>query len=254
MSSYFYFFFYFFFFFNDTATTEIYTLSLHDALPIWRRIAADAVDAIEPAEQDRLGVAGIGETVVGPRQILLRNRAHHIRRHQHHQLGLLIDIVAALEQRSENGKLGQARQAVDRLLGLILDHAGHRQRAAGRNLHRRFGAPGADRRDGRGGVAAGFGDGQRVLRRQIRYLGHHLEADAALAQHDRREIETDAEFLEVDRRLTGRHGAAGARGRAAIAVENRKFAAGDESRGFSGNRRQVRLRQRMDNAGLLHGL
>src|SRR5256885_9917657 len=26
---------YFFFFFNDTATTEIYTLSLHDALPIY---------------------------------------------------------------------------------------------------------------------------------------------------------------------------------------------------------------------------
>src|SRR5258705_3556091 len=32
---------FFFFFFNDTATTEIYTLSLHDALPIspWRRRA-----------------------------------------------------------------------------------------------------------------------------------------------------------------------------------------------------------------------
>src|ERR1041385_8925351 len=27
------------FFFNDTATTEIYTLSLHDALPIWRNAA-----------------------------------------------------------------------------------------------------------------------------------------------------------------------------------------------------------------------
>src|SRR2546427_10030236 len=27
----------FFFFFNDTATTEIYTLSLHDALPIFQR-------------------------------------------------------------------------------------------------------------------------------------------------------------------------------------------------------------------------
>ena len=26
------------FFFNDTATTEIYTLSLHDALPIWNSI------------------------------------------------------------------------------------------------------------------------------------------------------------------------------------------------------------------------
>src|SRR6266511_1405496 len=31
---FFLFFFFFFFFFNDTATTEIYTLSLHDALPI----------------------------------------------------------------------------------------------------------------------------------------------------------------------------------------------------------------------------
>src|SRR6267154_1590310 len=29
-----------FFFFNDTATTEIYTLSLHDALPIQRTCAA----------------------------------------------------------------------------------------------------------------------------------------------------------------------------------------------------------------------
>src|SRR2546422_4907777 len=30
--------FFFFFFFNDTATTEIYTLSLHDALPIFLAI------------------------------------------------------------------------------------------------------------------------------------------------------------------------------------------------------------------------
>src|SRR3712207_8823649 len=41
----------FFFFFNDTATTEIYTLSLHDALPIcrdglrrFRRLARRAAD------------------------------------------------------------------------------------------------------------------------------------------------------------------------------------------------------------------
>src|SRR3712207_8028391 len=31
-----------YFFFNDTATTEIYTLSLHDALPIWE------VDVLPP--------------------------------------------------------------------------------------------------------------------------------------------------------------------------------------------------------------
>src|SRR2546426_12407617 len=36
----------FFFFFNDTATTEIYTLSLHDALPIYGHVAG-------PSRQDR---------------------------------------------------------------------------------------------------------------------------------------------------------------------------------------------------------
>src|SRR2546430_13485711 len=34
--------FFFFFFFNDTATTEIYTLSLHDALPISNQNQTDA--------------------------------------------------------------------------------------------------------------------------------------------------------------------------------------------------------------------
>src|SRR3712207_9155712 len=33
-----------FFFFNDTATTEIYTLSLHDALPIYEVCAEGGVD------------------------------------------------------------------------------------------------------------------------------------------------------------------------------------------------------------------
>src|SRR5438477_9808061 len=49
--------FYFFFFFNDTATTEIYTLSLHDALPISfpaavRSEDADDLAALDP-ERDR---------------------------------------------------------------------------------------------------------------------------------------------------------------------------------------------------------
>src|SRR5256886_13390 len=48
--------FFIFFFFNDTATTEIYTLSLHDALPIssvsslvtiLRRVFSDAVDPVQ---------------------------------------------------------------------------------------------------------------------------------------------------------------------------------------------------------------
>src|SRR3989304_4554567 len=39
-----------FFFFNDTATTEIYTLSLHDALPI----SVDADDYLMPLALDKM--------------------------------------------------------------------------------------------------------------------------------------------------------------------------------------------------------
>src|SRR3712207_7679022 len=54
------------FFFNDTATTEIYTLSLHDALPIWRQRAlvplrADADPAarvVQAAGHQARGPAG----------------------------------------------------------------------------------------------------------------------------------------------------------------------------------------------------
>src|SRR2546426_8902357 len=49
-----------FFFFNDTATTEIYTLSLHDALPIWagKSIGLQRIPAHRLAEGDALGFAG----------------------------------------------------------------------------------------------------------------------------------------------------------------------------------------------------
>src|SRR3989442_13669983 len=42
---------FFFFFFNDTATTEIYTLSLHDALPIWLDPRAVAVEPAQPSDR-----------------------------------------------------------------------------------------------------------------------------------------------------------------------------------------------------------
>src|SRR5256885_8305311 len=51
---------FFFFFFNDTATTEIYTLSLHDALPI-STVARDGAvdDPIEKVLHDRTNL-GVG--------------------------------------------------------------------------------------------------------------------------------------------------------------------------------------------------
>src|SRR5206468_11862563 len=41
------------FFFNTTATTEIYTLSLHDALPIWRRRDERCGEGAVPRESRR---------------------------------------------------------------------------------------------------------------------------------------------------------------------------------------------------------
>src|SRR5258708_8009845 len=43
-----------FFFFNDTATTEIYTLSLHDALPILRGRLGRRLHAAEPGRAAHL--------------------------------------------------------------------------------------------------------------------------------------------------------------------------------------------------------
>src|SRR3712207_7119766 len=45
------------FFFNDTATTEIYTLSLHDALPIWDHGRTDGGPE-ERAGRRRRGAGG----------------------------------------------------------------------------------------------------------------------------------------------------------------------------------------------------
>src|SRR2546422_10522391 len=55
-----------FFFFNDTATTEIYTLSLHDALPIYDVTAQDRVERLRrEAREDHSQLA---RRRLGPRR------------------------------------------------------------------------------------------------------------------------------------------------------------------------------------------
>src|SRR6478736_9554193 len=55
----------FFFFFNDTATTEIYTLSLHDALPIFRPHSRGhaPVDPVSARAAGRSSHRGLATTV-----------------------------------------------------------------------------------------------------------------------------------------------------------------------------------------------
>src|SRR5260221_12883727 len=50
--------FFLFFFFNDTATTEIYTLSLHDALPIFEHRRGDEAQCEPLHHAHRIGDGG----------------------------------------------------------------------------------------------------------------------------------------------------------------------------------------------------
>src|SRR3712207_8228896 len=68
------------FFFNDTATTEIYTLSLHDALPI---LGLDNLGEVDPRKDVTVGrnkrsfvqvLLGVLYTARGPQGTLLQDR------------------------------------------------------------------------------------------------------------------------------------------------------------------------------------
>src|SRR3712207_9092682 len=72
-----------FFFFNDTATTEIYTLSLHDALPIYlREVGHDvaALDVLADAHDHRVlrlaGVLRAQDVPQGDRKSTRLNSSH----------------------------------------------------------------------------------------------------------------------------------------------------------------------------------
>src|SRR3990170_957052 len=67
-----------FFFFNDTATTEIYTLSLHDALPIFvPRPGADATGRVDHSMPGDV-VGAVGKCIAHPpcSDLLVRPPVH----------------------------------------------------------------------------------------------------------------------------------------------------------------------------------
>src|SRR2546430_14198891 len=65
---------FFFFFFNDTATTEIYTLSLHDALPICAGPRGRPAAPRLGAHGDRARVRPLREVRLAPARRPLRQR------------------------------------------------------------------------------------------------------------------------------------------------------------------------------------
>src|SRR2546425_5030408 len=82
---------YFFFFFNDTATTEIYTLSLHDALPIF--FARQPV-VLAPGRH-------VGERGGGPRR--RRSLAERSEEHTSELQSLAYIVCRLLLQKTKSG-------------------------------------------------------------------------------------------------------------------------------------------------------
>src|SRR5256885_11568515 len=74
-----------FFFFNDTATTEIYTLSLHDALPISKDLEQEGARSRILADRPDGGAhRGGGRRNPDQERVLLPDRAAHVARSEEH--------------------------------------------------------------------------------------------------------------------------------------------------------------------------
>src|SRR6266511_5391015 len=123
----------FFFFFNDTATTEIYTLSLHDALPISRVDDDERLGVTDPVLAhdllgdraqiarggSQLGVAGVG---ADPRP--LEDLIDHARHSLAARLDAFADGLFALARRAaQEARVHQHRG--ERVPEIVGEDAGH---------------------------------------------------------------------------------------------------------------------------------
>src|SRR2546429_3389219 len=143
----------FFFFFNDTATTEIYTLSLHDALPIYRSAGRGGVLLRERRQLPRGDRGAPGDAAA----------ALHPRPEDRVRLGGALRGGRVHSRRPARLGPGPAHGAVQRLrVSLFRDHAGVRARCAAP----RRGGPRPDDDGGRdrGGLPPARGGGARPPR------------------------------------------------------------------------------------------
>src|SRR3989449_8111805 len=105
----------FFFFFNDTATTEIYTLSLHDALPIYRRyrelggVLQHVLDAIRMVYERGFWIELRSEEHTSE----LQSRLHLVCR-------LLLEKKKNRRQRADEKQVPEAHVTASRLHGSIV--------------------------------------------------------------------------------------------------------------------------------------
>src|SRR5260370_39791668 len=72
-----------FFFFNDTATTEIYTLSLHDALPIYPEVSIRLTRGLPALRSNWIKEREDSEILTGRSSEYARGRENDLRSEEH---------------------------------------------------------------------------------------------------------------------------------------------------------------------------
>src|SRR5260370_11625008 len=109
---------YFFFFFNDTATTEIYTLSLHDALPISRKLPGYAQEEvgdgvkIELAQWNTLGVLVVAHSLNSSTKTESVRSEEHTSELQSH-LNLVCRLLLEKKKKKKNREVYIHAQQID---------------------------------------------------------------------------------------------------------------------------------------------
>ncbi|ERJ41196.1 hypothetical protein L810_0878 [Burkholderia sp. AU4i] len=199
---------------------------------------ADTATAFHVARRVHVDFVRLREAVGRQRHVGGLQRLHQVRRDQEDQLGAILLERRAAEQRAEHRHLTHARERLQRARHVVLDQPADRERFAVAHLHRRRCAPRRDQRQDR--RAADVGRAQRDTRlRQLRHFRRHLQADPAVGEHGRRELQRDAEllFLQRDRRRAVA---------AALRDRDEDLAAGEERRFLAADRHEIRLREDLD--------
>src|SRR2546425_9772617 len=103
---------FFFFFFNDTATTEIYTLSLHDALPIFTgktmHISTAATIAAVVTERHFM-FASLGRSLTSPRDCRSGSCGRHRSEEHTSELQSLAYLVCRLLLEKKKNTINKLR-------------------------------------------------------------------------------------------------------------------------------------------------
>src|SRR5688572_32492442 len=107
----------FFFFFNDTATTEIYTLSLHDALPIYH-LQEHGLDTVEANE--KLGFRA-DERDYGVGAQILRSE-EHTSELQSQSISYAVFCLKKKKKKKTKTKTTQHKKANDHVTHINTEH------------------------------------------------------------------------------------------------------------------------------------